>query len=82
MQSVYGQQFAAQERKKLRPVNNALGNNSIMTKIRPFFDRDHPAILDLANSLSEWFDDDALTRAIPVDLQHQQVLWLKQEAIS
>jgi GNAT superfamily N-acetyltransferase len=43
-----------------------------MTTIRPILDTDHSAILDLATDLSEWFDADARTRAIPIDLHHQQ----------
>lgn len=43
-----------------------------MTKIRPILDTDHSAILELVDDLPEWFDAGARTRAIPIDLHHQQ----------
>ena len=45
-----------------------------MTEIRPILDADHSAILDLVADLPEWFDADARTRSIPIDLHHQQGL--------
>jgi GNAT superfamily N-acetyltransferase len=49
-----------------------LGTNNITTEIRPILDTDHSAILDLVADLPEWFDADARTRGIPIDLNHQQ----------
>jgi hypothetical protein len=43
-----------------------------MTEIRSILETDHSAILDLVADLSEWFDADARTRRIPIDLRHQQ----------
>lgn len=31
-------------------------------------------MLNVADELSDWFDDDARTRALPIDLRHQRVL--------
>ncbi len=38
---------------------------------RPIQEQDHPAILDVAEALHQWFNSDARRRAIPVDLRHQ-----------
>ena len=39
-------------------------------KIRKMEPRDEQAVLAIANGLPEWFDEDARTRAIPIDLKH------------
>ncbi len=41
-----------------------------MITIRPTHANDCPAILDVAESLPEWFDEDARLRAIPIDIKH------------
>jgi GNAT superfamily N-acetyltransferase len=43
----------------------------MMIKTRPIRKQDHPAILEVAETLPEWFDSDARGRAIPADLRHQ-----------
>lgn len=42
-----------------------------MIAIRPLQGTDIPAVLALAESLPDWFDEDARRRAIPADLQQQ-----------
>jgi GNAT superfamily N-acetyltransferase len=44
----------------------------MMIEVRPMIDSDHAAILDLVAGLSDWFDLDAQTRGIPIDLKHQR----------
>ena len=39
---------------------------------RAIEDRDHPGVVAVAESLTGWFDEDALRRAIPCDLRHQE----------
>jgi len=43
-----------------------------MMKIRPIQDADFTAIVNVAKALPDWFDEDARTRSIPIDLRHQQ----------
>lgn len=43
-----------------------------MMKIRPIQDADFTAIVNVAQALPDWFDEDARTRSIPIDLRHQQ----------
>ncbi len=38
------------------------------TTIRPGTNNDHKSILKIASILTDWFDQDAITRAIPADL--------------
>jgi GNAT superfamily N-acetyltransferase len=40
-------------------------------QIRPAVPDDIPAILSLAQGLNAWFDEHALTIAIPIDVKHQ-----------
>jgi len=42
-----------------------------MIKTRQIEKQDHPGILAVAESLPDWFDEDARKRAIPADLRHQ-----------
>ncbi|MCL5271079.1 MAG: GNAT family N-acetyltransferase [bacterium] len=44
----------------------------MMTETRPIDERDHPAILAVVETLPEWFDADARSRAIPADLWNQE----------
>ena len=39
--------------------------------IRPLTPQDFQGVIDIANSLPEWFDEDARRRAIPVDVRFQ-----------
>lgn len=43
----------------------------MIIETRKIEEQDHPEILEIAESLPDWFDEDARRRAIPVDLQHQ-----------
>ena len=43
----------------------------MIIETRPIEEHDHPGILAVAESLPEWFDEDARGRAIPCDLRHQ-----------
>ena len=42
-----------------------------MITTRPLERQDHAAVLAVAQTLPEWFDEDARERAIPADLRHQ-----------
>jgi GNAT superfamily N-acetyltransferase len=42
-------------------------------EIRRYKESDHKGVLEVAESLPEWFDADARARAIPTDLRHQVV---------
>ncbi len=50
----------------------AAKQKSTMIEMQPIQEKDHPAILAVAETLSEWFDADARGRAIPMDLRHQE----------
>ena len=52
-----------------RQYNLRLCNKQMIT-IRPTHANDCPAILDVVESLPEWFDEDARLRAIPTDIKH------------
>ncbi|MCP4547506.1 MAG: GNAT family N-acetyltransferase [bacterium] len=41
-------------------------------RTRQYTLQDHPGIIAVADALPEWFDQDARTRAIPLDLRHQE----------
>ena len=41
--------------------------------IREYDDKDFNQTLNIAKQLPDWFDNDALERAIPIDLKHQKV---------
>ncbi|MFX1537217.1 MAG: GNAT family N-acetyltransferase [Promethearchaeota archaeon] len=43
-----------------------------MIETRPIRDADCAAIVNVAEALPEWFDEDARGRAMPIDLRHQQ----------
>jgi GNAT superfamily N-acetyltransferase len=38
--------------------------------VRPMAASDEPAVLEVVATLSDWFDDDARNRSIPIDLRH------------
>ena len=43
-----------------------------MIKTRHIQDEDFTGIVNVAKALPDWFDEDARTRSIPIDLRHQQ----------
>ncbi|HTX78115.1 MAG TPA: GNAT family N-acetyltransferase [Longilinea sp.] len=43
-----------------------------MVEVRPMLGSDHAAVMGLVAGLSDWFDADARTRAIPLDLKYQR----------
>jgi GNAT superfamily N-acetyltransferase len=43
----------------------------VSVQVRPAIPNDIPAIVSLAQSLDAWFDEHALTIAIPTDVKHQ-----------
>ena len=49
-------------------------------QIRRYHDSDMKAVLEVAESLPEWFDEDARKRAIPTDLKHQIVYVAEESA--
>lgn len=47
------------------------GTNEQIT-IRPLAGDDHAAVIQIAESLPEWFNETARRHAIPIDVQHQE----------